>query len=134
MPDLSRSYWRKIVCKNITEDMKGGLSCGLQAGCPPSLLPQEGCYPCAVLHGPSPPHQPAPDLVPQDLELHQPKAGTAVFLGGQRVKEVKAARKGRGVQRQSYQIPATGVEKSLDTLGLSSFSPNLPLYPAASTK
>lgn len=93
MPDLSRSYWRKIVCKNITEDMNGRLSCGLQAHCPPSLLPQEGCYPSAVHHAPSLPHQPAPDLVPQDLELHQPKAGTAIFLE-QRVKEVKAARKG----------------------------------------
>lgn len=53
MPDLSRSYWRKIVCKNITEDMNGMLSCGLQPGCPLSLVPQEGCFPCALHHAPS---------------------------------------------------------------------------------
>lgn len=106
MPDLSRSYWRKIVWKNITEDMKGRLSFGLQPGCPLSLLPQEGGYPCAVHHAPSPPHQPAPDLVPQDLELHQPKAGTAIFLGSRGSRRSKQPGKGV-VQRESYQIPAT---------------------------
>lgn len=51
MPDLSRSCWRKIICKNITEDMKGRLLCGFQPGCLLTLLLQEGCYsaPCPPL-------------------------------------------------------------------------------------
>lgn len=49
MPDLSRSCWRKIVCKNI-EGVKGRLSCGFQPACPLTLLPQEGCCPHAVCH------------------------------------------------------------------------------------
>lgn len=93
MPDLSRSCWRKIVWKNITEDVNGRLSCGLQPGCPLPLLPQEGCYPFAVHHGPAPPHQPAADLVPQDLELHQPEAGAAIFLGSRRSRRKQPAKR-----------------------------------------
>lgn len=53
MPDLSRSCWRKIACKNITENVKGRLSYGLQPGCPLTLLPQKGCYPpCSVPYPP----------------------------------------------------------------------------------
>lgn len=88
MPDLSRSYCRKIVCKDITEDMKGRLSCGLQAACPPSLLPL-----CS-----------APGLLsssPASSGSCSTGSGTPPARGGrcrlseeQRVKEVEAPRKG----------------------------------------
>lgn len=124
MPDLSRSCWRKIACKNITEDVKGRLSCGLQPGCPLTLLPQKGCHPHAVCHTPAPPHQPAPDLVPQDLELHQPKAGTAIFLGSRGSRRKQPA-KGGGVKAKPSDSSHLRQQKPGHTWP-AQFSPQLP--------
>lgn len=97
MPDLSRSCWRKIICKNVTEDVKGSLSCGLQSGCPLTLLPQKGYYPCAVRHAPCSSSPASSGSCSTGSGTPPAQGGHCHLSGEQRVKE-KAAREGTGIE------------------------------------
>lgn len=94
MPDLSRSCWRKIICKNITEDMKGRLLCGFQPGCLLTLLLQEGCYsaPCPRSFSPA-----SSGSCSTGSGTPPARGGHCHLSGEQSVKE-KAAAKGGGVK------------------------------------
>lgn len=125
MPDLSRSCWRKIVCKNSTEDVKGRLSCGLQPGCPLTLLPQEGCYPCAAHHAPRSSSPASSGSCSTGSGTPPAQGGHCHLSGEQRVKE-KAASKGGGVKAKPSDPSQLRQEKPGHTWPAQS-SPQLPL-------
>lgn len=100
--------------KGTAEEVKGRFS--------PRHHPQtpEGC----------PAHQPAADLVPEDLELHQPQAGAAILLGAQGQGEIGEQRGGGAEQAQggrSEQILASLGERKRFSQAMPSFFFHLPL-------
>lgn len=124
MPDLSRSCWRKIACKNITEDVKGRLSYGLQPGCPLTLLPQKGCYPHAVWHTPRSSSPASSGSCSTGSGTPPAQGGHCHLSGKQRVKE-KAGSKGGGVKAKPLDSSHLRQQKPGHTWP-AQFSPQLP--------